>query len=262
LTAFLPSLEHHPCSVSLLVFEGPLDLLLHLVEQAKLDITTVSLVEVTGQYLDFMRSGEQIDHRALADFVAIGARLIWLKSRALLPLPPPEPESVEEEPEDLVEMLREYQRFKDAAWLLRDREETGVRAFPRLAAPPDVPVPPGLSHVTLARLAGVVQKALARVTPRAEPEPLARMRYTLRDQLARIELALRLQGKINFNRLIAALRTREEIVTAFLAVLELIKSGGLTALQQSAFGDIWLIRAESFDGSERGDSEPELAGVQ
>src|SRR3989304_337605 len=95
------------------VFEGPLDLLLYLIEREELDITAVSLVQVTDQYLSYLRSGEQIDATALAEFIAIGARLLYLKSRALLPKPPPAEEPLEGLAEDLVQRLREYRRFKE-----------------------------------------------------------------------------------------------------------------------------------------------------
>ena len=103
------------------VFEGPLDLLLYLIEREELDITAVSLVQVTGQYLSHLRSGEQIDADALAEFIVIGARLIYLKSRALLPQPQAD-EEVEELGEDLVQRLREYRRFKEAAGHLKELE--------------------------------------------------------------------------------------------------------------------------------------------
>lgn len=244
----LPSMGHHPCSVSLAEadFEGPLDLLLHLVEQAKLDITAVSLVQVTGQYLAYMRAEERIDHRALADFVAIGARLLELKSRALLPQPPPTAEQSrfeDEAPEDLVELLEEYRRFKQVAALLREREETGLRAFGRLAPPPEVPELPGLSHVTLDRLAAVVRRALAQCVEQPEPEPLRRPRFSVRQKMTEIELALGAASDVDLIALLQRCCSREEIVICFLAVLELIKQSRLVARQDAAFAPILLARA-------------------
>jgi segregation and condensation protein A len=261
----VPSLARHPFSVALPVFEGPLDLLLHLVQQEQLDITEVSLVQVTGQYLAYMRSEQQIDHQALADFIAIGARLIELKSRALLPSPPPPPALVEEEdPEDLVVMLKQYQQFKEAALALRSREENLVRAFPRLAPPPDVPELPGLSHVTLAKLMAIVQRALEKPEPPPPPAALSRPRYSVRHKLRELDLMLRIGGRVSFSLVIQACRTREEIITSFFAVLELMKAGRLLALQETPFGDILLEgREAAVDVQEvDGDSEAELAGVQ
>jgi len=240
----IPSLQPHPFTVSLGVFEGPLDLLLHLVQAQKLAITTVSLVQVTGQYLRFMRAGAGIDHRALADFVAIGARLIELKSRALLPRPPAPPEAEDEaDADDLVALLRRYQQFKDAAAALREREEGGLRAFPRLAPPPDVPALPGLSHVTLDGLAAIMQRALARTQPAPEPEPLRRPAVTVLQKMDEIVLLLRLAGRLNFARVIDCCRTRDETIAAFFAVLELMKAGRLVAAQTAAFGEITLLPA-------------------
>src|SRR5436309_2069638 len=100
------------------VFEGPLDLLLHLIEREELEITTVSLIQVTDQYVAALRSSESIDMRALADFVAVGAKLLFLKSRALLPRTPEQIEEDEREveaiAEDLTAQLEEYRTFKEA----------------------------------------------------------------------------------------------------------------------------------------------------
>ena len=250
----LPSLEPHPCSVSLAGFEGPLDLLLHLVEQARLDITAISLVQVTGQYLAYMRAEDRIDHRALADFVVIGARLIELKSRALLPVPPPQP-AVEDEPDpaDLVALLREYQRFKEVAVLLRGREEDGMRGFPRLAPAPDVPSQPGLNAVTLDRLMALVQRALTRGEPPALPEPLRRPTLTVRKTIDELAARLRLTGTLSFAALIERCNGRDEVIVTFFAVLELVKRGRLIASQRASFGEIVLTAV----AGERPEREPD-----
>ena len=101
------------------VFEGPLDLLLHLIDSQELDITAVSLVQVTDQYLGHLRSAEEIDATALAEFIAIGSRLLYLKSRALLPQPEVDEEPVDDLGDYLVQRLREYLRYKEAASMLQ-----------------------------------------------------------------------------------------------------------------------------------------------
>src|SRR5687768_395314 len=104
------------------VFEGPLDLLLHLIERDDLDITAVSLVQVTDQYIAALRAGDQLDLRALADFVAVGAKLLFLKSRALLPRSAEDASAdieAEELATDLTAQLEEYRAFKNAASYLR-----------------------------------------------------------------------------------------------------------------------------------------------
>src|SRR3989304_4392052 len=144
-------------AVSTPVFEGPLDLLLHLIEREDLDITAVSLVQVTDQYLALLRSADQIDLRALADFVAVGAKLLLLKPPALGEVEAEEREA-EEIAQDLTAQLEEYRAFKSAASYLRELEDATHRSFARVAPPPAGWLPRGLERGTLKKL----PKALAR----------------------------------------------------------------------------------------------------
>jgi segregation and condensation protein A len=237
-------------------FSGPLDLLLHLCERQKLDVTAVSLVAVTGQYLALLRAAEQIDHWALADFVAIGARLLELKSRALLPSPPqPVEEEAEPDPDDLVEMLRRYQQFKELAAYLRAREEEDAHAFTRTAPPPDVPPLPGLDGATPERLLAVLRRVLARTAPPPEPETYRRPRLTVAQKAAEILFELRISGAVLFSRVLERCRTREEIITSFFAVLDLVRAGRLDAQQDDRFAEIRLTPLVDA-------SEAKLAGVE
>lgn len=227
--------------LQLSVFEGPLDLLLYLIEREELDITAVSLVQVTDQYLSYLRSGEQIDATALAEFIAIGARLLYLKSRALLPRPPAGEELLEDLGEDLVRRLREYRRFKEAAGALRALEERGLRAYPRLAPPTGVPLPTGLDGVSLKLLVGIFQEVLAR-QPEEAPEGLVeRQEFSVEQKVAELLSALQGRARLSFRAFISACRSRMEVIVAFLAVLELIKGLRLRAEQDALFGDISLV---------------------
>ena len=142
-------------------FEGPLDLLLHLIESEDLDITAVSLIQVTDQYLTMLRAQESIDLRALADFVAVGAKLLFLKSRALLPRTPDQIAEDEREAEaialDLTAQLEEYRAYKSAAGYLRELDEAGHRSFVRVAPPPADWLPTGLENVTMSKLLKAVE---------------------------------------------------------------------------------------------------------
>ncbi|MDI6857821.1 MAG: segregation/condensation protein A [Dehalococcoidia bacterium] len=227
------------------VFEGPLDLLLHLIEKEELDITAVSLVQVADQYLAHLQSMEAISLDALADFVAIGAKLIYLKSRALLPrqeAAEEEEPSLEEAGRELTEMLQEYRRFKEVAGALRAIEDEGLRAYPRVAPPPDVPLPTGLKKVTLDRLVELFQEALRRQP--AAPPAVERERVTVRQKIEEIESRLRSVGKLSFRSFISVCRSRIEVIVSFLAVLELIKALRLAAEQEELFGDIVLVAVE------------------
>lgn len=232
-------------ALTLPAFQGPLDLLLHLIESNELDVTEVSLLEVTDQYLQHLRSREQIDIGALAEFIAIGARLLLLKSRALLPR---DPDAVVEDDEDaaadirgLVEALRDYRRFKQAAEFLRSRDG-GHGTYRREVAPPKVPLPTGLDSVTLSSLVDVIRDVIARL-PDEEPEgEVAREPVRLRDRISRLADLLDRDGRTSFRRLIEGATSRTMVIVDFMAVLELIKQRYLTAQQSDAFGDIELVR--------------------
>lgn len=224
------------------VFEGPLDLLLYLIDQQELDITAVSLVQVTDQYLTYLRSGEQLDANALAEFIAIGARLLYLKSRALLPQPETDDEPDEDVGDDLLRRLREYRRYKEAAAALQDIQDTGFRAYPRLAPPQNVPLPTGLSDVTLDRMAQILREVLER-KPEEEEEPgvVERREVTVEDKIEQLDRDLKAQGQVSFRVFISACRSKLEVIVSFMAVLELIKLLRLQAEQDETFADINLV---------------------
>lgn len=237
--------------LALPIFEGPLDLLLHLIEREELDITNIALVQVADQYLEFIRAQENINLDALADFIYIGARLLLLKSRALLPRPemPDEELSEYEDPtDDLARQLREYKLFKEAAGQLRSIEQAGVHSYPRIAPPPEMPPPLGLDGVTLDLLREMVEEALTRV-PDAPPEPIIRPhRITVREKVAHIRDRILEHRRLSFRELMLECRSRMEIIVSFMAVLELIKSRVLDAEQDGRFADIALVAVEGEDG--------------
>jgi len=227
------------------VFEGPLDLLLHLIEREELDITTVSLAQVTDQYWEHLHSPSGLDPEALADFIAIGARLLYIKSRALLPelRPRPREEEKEDVGEALAQMLVEYKRFREAAETFRDLEERGQRAYPRLAPSKGVLLPPGLEGVTLEGLLSIFQEALIR-QPAEEPVEgaIPREPVTVDEKMETVLSAMvRGRGRASFRALVEACTSRTEVIVVFLAVLELMKAGRLSAEQEGAFGDIALV---------------------
>jgi len=236
-----------PYRLQLPVFEGPLDLLLHLIEREELDITSVALVQVADQYMQYLHQSEQLNLDALADFIAIGARLLFLKSRALLPRPPApdDGETEEEDPgEELARQLREYKLFKEAAGRLREIEDAGARAFPRVAPPPELPPAPGLDGVTLDLLQRIVIDVLTRVPEEKHHVVIHKQKFTVGEKMELIRETLAREGRASFRALIERCRTRMEIVVTFMAVLELIKSRALEAHQGGAFRDIVLEPAD------------------
>ena len=134
------------------VYEGPLDLLLSLIERAELDITTVSLASVTDQYLEHLRNVDQQKPEEISSFLVIATKLVQIKSEALLPRPP-EREAGEEDPgESLVEQLKLYKRYKEIAVWMEERQTKNLRTFLRVAPPPKVEPKLDLSNLTLEKL--------------------------------------------------------------------------------------------------------------
>jgi segregation and condensation protein A len=227
------------------VFQGPLDLLLHLIERNELDITEVSLLAVTEQYMAQLRRAERINLASLADFIAVGARLILLKSRALLPR---DDEGLavddgEGDARDLIDALKEYRRFKEAAGFLRERDG-GHATYRREATPPKVTLPTGLDTVTLDALTDLLREVIARM-PEEEPEgEVRRDPIRLRDRMRGLVDVLERDGQTSFRRLIESATSRTVVIVDFMAVLELIKSRYLAARQSEAFGDIDLVKYE------------------
>ena len=227
--------------VLLPVFEGPLDLLLHLIERQELDITQISLAQVTNQYLEHLARISERDPDNLADFVVVAAKLLLIKSRVLLPQPPAPAMPEEDVGADLVRQLIEYKRFKEAAGWLRDLEARGLRSYVRLAAAPRLDPVVDLGEVTLDDLLAAVRDVLA-VKPLAPSVDQAVAPVTIRiaDQMALIERQTARGRRISFRRLLAETRSRIEVIVTLLALLEMVKQLRVRMRQDRLFGDILI----------------------
>ena len=228
-------------------FEGPLDVLLRLIEREELDITTVALAQVTDQYLAHVRGLAAPDPSALSAFLVLAARLLLIKSRALLPRPvqPKANGETVDDAEELVRQLKEYQRFKQVALLLRGIQEAGLRTYLRQAAPPipEFP-PPDRLDVTLGDMLAAIQRRLQLVLPLEEPAmsvPTAKV-ITVPEMAARIEQRLALREWVDFEDLLSVITSRVEIVVALWTVLELLKRRAIVVEQHELFGRIVLGR--------------------
>jgi len=227
-----------PYRVSIPQFDGPLDLLLQLIERNKLDITHVSLAAVADQYLDYLRSSAQVDTDELAEFVVVGARLLLIKSRALLPRND-EADVDDEAAVDLTRRLRAYDAFRRAADALRAREETGERSYPRLLPPAPESAPPqiiGPGETTLPMLQVAYQQALTRRPPSAPHGTLVREVWTMRSAWRWLWDALG-GGQRSFQTMVAGFR-RPRLVATFLALLESSRLGLLRTEQAEAYAEI------------------------
>jgi segregation and condensation protein A len=242
-------------TVLLPVYEGPLDLLLDLIERAELDITRVSLAQVTDQYLDYLRVIPAHDLADLASFLVVAARLLQIKSEALLPRPPTR-EPGEEDPGDaLARQLIAYKKYKQVAVLLAERESAGLQTYLRRASAPAAEAkldPTGLSIDALRRAMVELLAEAARGPQLSEVVSPSVVR--IRDKIRMLLGALRLDGQTTFRRMLSEARSRLEIVVSFLAVLELVKRRQVVVQQGELFGDIEVLPGEAW----RPDQEPEL----
>ena len=234
-------------------FEGPLDLLLELVEKEKVDIISLSLAQIADQYWEHIESG-RVDPDELAEYIVIGSRLLYAKSRAVIPSathPAPEP-SVDKGPSaDLADTLTGYKKFKEAIQFFQELEDNGRRAYGRPSSFKADSLAPGLEGVTLDNLVGAVQAALSRHTADEEEVVIDLETFSLEEKAEDISSTLkRGGGRVAFRSILAKCSSRTEIVVLFLAVLEMIKKGSLWAEQSGTFGEIELVEPAD-SGTER-----------
>ena len=233
--------------VALPVFEGPLDLLLHLIEREELDITQVSLAQVTNQYLDYLARLSERDPDSLADFLVVAAKLLLIKSRVLLPQPPSLAVSDDDDVgEDLVRQLLDYKRFKEAAGWLQDLEASGLSSYVRLAGPPALEPEVDLGDVTLDDLLLAVRQVLAIKPPAASVnDTVAPVVITIAEQIDLIERRTEAGRPVSFRRLLERATSRLEVIVTLLALLEMVKQLRVTMRQGQLFGDILIVRREN-----------------
>lgn len=218
-------------------FSGPLDLLLRLIEERRLDVTTIALAEVTDQYLAHLRQLDAPDPEELADFLVVAARLLLLKSRLLLPAPVEA--AADDDGGDLATQLRAFQRYKRASEALRARMDAGARSYAREAPPPQLPLPP--LPAGAGRPADLVRAYLRWRAGQGPPsQPIAGPRVRLADKLRELRNALLRWGHVRFHALATRSRSVLEVVVLFLATLELQRRGLAEVEQAAPFGEIEL----------------------
>lgn len=244
--------------VHLQQFDGPLDLLLHLIREQEVDIYDIPVAQITDQYLGYLRRMEELDLNIAGDFLVMAATLIEIKSKLLLPKPPP-PE-VEEGPDprdELVQRLLEYEKYKEVAGLLRDNEEMSRLVFTRcVEVDPDElpPVPSG--SVSPLDLLAALKRVLEEVGEGKQPiTSIPRQKITLRMKMSEMFRRVRESGgRMPFSSLFAPERTRTEVVVAFLALLELLRLRKIEADQGSSFGEIYISEAAQDEQAGSSDS--------
>lgn len=240
--------------VELPLFEGPLDLLLKLIEREQMDITKISLAQVTDQYLAHLEELKDADPDELTDFLVIAAKLILIKSQALLPQPPIIEEEEEDVGDELIRQLIAYRQFKQIADYLGRLAEKGERNFIRLTPPIKIEprLEPGGGDLNKLLLAAQAVFSLKPPEPEVS-QVVSAVRVTVGQQMARIRQALSRRESVSFYQLLSQDFYWMEVVVTFLAVLELIKRRVIAVDQPDRFGEIYL--HQNTDAPELSDAE-------
>ena len=249
--------------VKLQAFEGPLDLLLHLIEKNKVDIYDIPIVEITDQYLETIRQMEEADMNVMSEFLVMAATLLDIKCRMLLPREKDE-EGQEEDPRsELVEKLLEYKAYKYMALELKDMEVDAQKAFYREPSlPPEVkgyrqPVDYEelLRGVTLSRLNEVFLACLKRQEDRKDPVRshfgrIEKDEVSIEHKAGYVAACLRSRRRLNFRELLENGKSRMDVIVTFLVVLELMKTGAVSVSQEGIEEDIIITVSDTADGLE------------
>jgi len=235
------------------VYQGPLDLLLQLIENAELDITTLALAQVTDQYLKHLEVMQDLPLDEISAFLVIAAKLIQIKSEALLP----QQSNVKEEEADLgnelARQLIAYKRYKEIADILAERKELGYQTFIRLSSPKvDVKENLDLGSFGVSELfslaSSIFQKDIQRQSINTVVE---RPKVTIKDKINQISDHFKNSDELTFRELLGEKYSRMDIVISFLALLELIKGDFITFVQESIFEDIRMVKVKEVSEMEK-----------
>lgn len=229
-------------------FEGPLDLLLHLIKEAKLDIATVKLADITEQYLNYMQDLKNIDMDRASEFITVAATLIEIKSKKLLPV---EQEATVDEEEDdeaiLLRRLKEYELFKKAGQELKGIED--INKLYRAPGKETEKVKIVMKDMVLDKLLDAFAKLLTReelkkAIKNDEPKKIVKDRFTVAEKIISIRNFAKEHKRFEFEELFADDMTKSELINVFLAVLELLKLQTIKVLQSGTFGNIVITSNE------------------
>ncbi|RCK76029.1 MAG: Segregation and condensation protein A [Anaerolineae bacterium] len=226
-----------------------MDLLLHLIEKAELDITQLALAQVTDQFLAYLQTLEHLETEELSYFIVVATKLLYIKSQMLLPQSPVDIQTEEESGEDLVRQLKEYKKFRQIATWLGDRENQGLKTYLRLAPPPKLESSVDLSDLDLQSFLLAAQNVFRNAEGLSQVHrSIIKPRYSIKEQIHKIIQVLKETGRTSFRTLTHSLNSRAEVITLFLALLELIKQRQIEIQQADLFEDIEIFpTAETFE---------------
>ncbi|MGN0435318.1 MAG: segregation and condensation protein A [Wujia sp.] len=232
-------------------FNGPLDLLLHLIEKNKFNIFDIPIVEITEQYLEYVNEMQEADIDLMSEFLVMAATLISIKAKMLLPKEE-EPEEEEEDPRaELVRRLLEYKMYKYASYELKDMELDAGKSYYKGATIPeevlkhkeDINPSEVVGDTTLAMLSEIFNQVMKRTVDRVDPirsrfGTIEKEEVRIEDKMEEIKTSIRGLKGINFKTLLEVQASRVNVIVTFLAILELMKVGEIQIRQDELFGDI------------------------
>ncbi len=232
-------------------FQGPLDLLLHLIEKNKFNIFDIPIVEITEQYLAYVNDMEESNLDIMSEFLVMAATLISIKAKMLLPKEEKEEEEEEDPRAELVRRLLEYKMYKYASYELKDMEMDAVKAYYKTASIPDEvkqyreEIDPAevVGDTTLAKLNEIFNQVMKRTVDRVDPirskfGTIEKEEVRIEDKMEEIKTSIRGLKSINFRTLLETQASKINIIVTFLAILELMKVGDIVIKQEELFGDI------------------------
>ena len=248
-------------SVKLQEFEGPLDLLLHLIDKNKVNIFDIPIVEITDQYMEYIKGMENADMGVMSEFLVMAATLLDIKSKMLLPAEKNE-EGEEEDPrQELVERLLEHKLYKYMSYELRDRQEGAQLcaykgpSMPRevLAYREPVDTKELLADVTLSRLNEIFRDMMKRQQSRIDPVrstfgTVEKEEVNLEETIAHVEKYIAGHKKCSFKNLLKSRKNKMQVIITFLTILEMIKTGKIEVEQEEIFSDILITSKQSEEG--------------
>jgi segregation and condensation protein A len=248
----LSSQDPSSYQVATAVYHGPLDLLLQLIERAELDVTELSLAQVTEQYLNYLENLIDLSADEVSSFLVIAAKLIQIKSEMLLPRPPIRELGEEDPGEALTRQLLLYRKYKRVAESLDALQKLEQRTYTSLAPVPDIEGKVDIVGVSLADLLSAANEVYARIPdePSSLDTAITPPKVTIRQKIQLLSDHLRRFGRSTFGVILGDNRSREDIGITFLALLELVKMHFIDVHQEEIFSDIMLEPARDWEGKE------------
>jgi len=240
-------------------FEGPLDLLLHLIDVNKFNIFDIPIVEITEQYLEFVRNMETKDLNVMSEFLVMAATLLEIKAKMLLPVEIDEDGEEIDPREELVQKLLEYKMYKYMSYELKDRMQDAAKAMYKSPTIPEevegyiepVDMEKLIGDLTLKKLNDIFQSVMKRQNDKVDPirskfGKIEKEEVSLEEKLDFVESYAKEHGTFSFRKMLEGQRSKMEIVVIFLAILELMKVGKIVIRQENVFDDIVISSAQYY----------------